>query len=82
MNIYGHRHVLALLLKAAARKALNGDSNPDLCDAGAVLSQLSHQLVNYNYTGIAKVRVSISVQVSVFFFSFLSLMIIKAELKH
>ena len=66
MNIYGHRNVLALLLKAAARKALNGDSNPDLSDAGAVFSQLSHQLVNYNYTGNAKVRVWISVQASVF----------------
>lgn len=57
MNIYGHRHVLALLLKAAARKALNGDSNPDLRDAGAVFSQLSHQVENQKYTGIAKVRV-------------------------
>ena len=37
--IYGHRNVLALLLKAAARKVLNGDWNPDRCDAGAVLSQ-------------------------------------------
>ena len=67
MNICGHRNVLALFLKAAARKAQKEDSNPDLCDAGAVLSQLSHQVENHNYTGIAKVRVSISVQVSVFF---------------
>jgi len=66
MITYGHRNVLALLLKATTRKALNGDSKPDLCDAGAVLSQLSHQVENHNYTGIAKVRVSISVQASVF----------------
>ena len=66
MNIYGHRNVLALLLKVAARKALKEDSNPDLCDAGAVLSQLSHQVENHNYTGIAKVGLSISVQASVF----------------
>ena len=66
MNIYGHRKVLALVLKAAARKALKEDSNPDLCDAGAGLSQLSHQIENHNYTGIAKVRVLISVQASVF----------------
>ena len=42
MNIYRHRNVLALLLKAAARKALKEDSNPDLCDAGAGLSQLKN----------------------------------------
>ena len=60
MNIYGHRNVLALLLKAEARKAQKEDSNPDLCDAGAVLSQLSHQLVNDNDTGIAKVRLSMA----------------------
>ena len=53
MNIYGHRNVLALLLKAAARKALEEESNPDLCDAGAGLSQLSDQVENHNYTGIA-----------------------------
>ena len=28
---------------SSSKKGLNGDSNPDLCDAGVVLHQLSYQ---------------------------------------
>ena len=39
--------MLALLLSSSEKglksSGLNGDSNPDLCDAGAVLYQLSYQ---------------------------------------
>ena len=32
-----------LALLSSSEKGLNGDSNPDLCDAGAVLHQLRYQ---------------------------------------
>ena len=45
MNEFDYR-ILALLKQRRERSEnsnLNGDSNPDLCDAGAVLHQLNYQ---------------------------------------
>ena len=47
MNEFDH-HIVALLLQQRERPekfrlSVNGDSNYDLCDAGAVLRQLSFQ---------------------------------------
>ena len=48
--------------KGLKNSGLNGDSNPDLCDAGAVLHQLSYQAnweqvdVWVDYNQIAKIR--------------------------
>ena len=47
---------------SSSEKGLNGDSNPDLCDAGAVLTQLGCQanweqvVVWVDYNHIAKIR--------------------------
>ena len=63
MDEFNHR-ILALCnrsVKGLKNSTLNGDLNPDLCDASAVLHQLSYQV-----TGIAEVRVCYPSQAWIF----------------
>jgi len=48
MNEFDHRRFLSLFQLSSSEKGLknsdlNGDSNPDICDAGAVLHQFSSE---------------------------------------
>ena len=55
MNVYDRGNVLGCLnssKKGMKNPGLNGDSNHDLCDVGAVLYQLSYQAGSWSLCGL------------------------------